>query len=75
MPQIEKSTGVTPTERYLAALCDRTFLNLWHYPSPYKSDGKELCDLMVVFENNVFLFFDRESRVFDRPDKDQHVLW
>jgi uncharacterized protein YchJ len=75
MPQIEKSTGVTKTERDLATLCDRTFLNLWHYPNPYKSDGKELCDLLVVFGNNVFLFFDRESRVFERPDKDQQVLW
>jgi hypothetical protein len=28
-----------------------------------------------VFEDNVFLFFDRESRVFDRQDKDQQVLW
>jgi hypothetical protein len=75
MPQIEKSEGVTATERSLAALCDRTFLNLWHYPNPYKADGKELCDLLVVFESDVFLFFDRESRIFDRIDKDQNILW
>ncbi len=54
-----------PSEQYLSQLCDRTFLNAWAYPNPYKADGKELCDLIAVFENNVFLFFDRESRKFD----------
>ena len=63
---IDKSPGQTPTEQYLSHLCDRTFLKLWSYPNPYKIDGKELCDLIAVFEDNVFLFFDRESRKFDR---------
>jgi hypothetical protein len=63
---IEKSSGHTPTERYLSHLCDRTFLRVWSYANPFKADGKELCDLIVVFENNIFLFFDRESRKFDR---------
>lgn len=72
---IEKSAGQTPTEQYLALLCERTFLNIWSYPNPYKADGKELCDLLVVFENNVFLFFDRESRKFDKPGADIGITW
>lgn len=72
---IEKSTGVTPTEQLLAELCDNTFLKLWTYPNPYKADGKELCDVMAVFENHVFLFFDRESRKFDNKDGDLQVQW
>jgi hypothetical protein len=63
---IDKSVGQTWTEQYLSHLCDRTFLKLWSYANPFKSDGKELCDLIAVFENNIFLFFDRESRTFDR---------
>lgn len=63
---IDKSPGQTPTEKFLSHLCDGTFLNLWSYPNPYKAGGKELCDLIVVFENNVFRFFDRENRKFDR---------
>jgi len=63
---VEKSPGQTPTEQYLSQLCDRTFLKAWSYSNPYKADGKELCDLIAVFENNVFLFFDRESRKFDQ---------
>ena len=62
---IEKSVGQTPTEQYLSHLCDGTFLGPWSYANPFKADGKELCDLIAVFENNVFLFFDRESRKFD----------
>ena len=72
---IQKSIGQTPTERYLAELCDRTFLKLWNYPNPFKADGKELCDLLVVFENHVFLFFDRESRKLDAADKDIFITW
>ena len=63
---IEKSIGQTRTEQYLSHLCDRTFLRPWSYANPFKADGKELCDLIAVFDNNVFLFFDRESRKFDR---------
>jgi len=72
---IEKSPGQTPTEQYLSQLCERTFLNIWAYPNPYKADGKELCDLLVVFENTVFLFFDRESRRFDKPGADSQLTW
>lgn len=73
--QIKKSKGLTPTEEYLSHLCDRTFLGLWSYANPFKADGKELCDLIAVFENHVFLFFDRESRKFDRSDADIQLTW
>jgi hypothetical protein len=63
--RIEKSLGVTPTERLLTELCDRSFLKLWTYPNPYGEDGKELCDLLAVFENEVFIFFDREKSITD----------
>jgi hypothetical protein len=72
---IERSTGQTRTERFLAELCDRTFLKLWCYPNPFKADGKELCDVLAVFEDHVFLFFDRESRKFDAVDKDVGLTW
>lgn len=72
---IEKSTGVTPTERYLADLCDRSFLKLWSYPNPFKDDGKELCDLIVVFENDVLIFFDRESHRLKGDGKNLALNW
>jgi hypothetical protein len=72
---IQKSSGQTPTEQYLSHLCDQTFLGLWSYANPFKADGKELCDLIAIFENHVFLFFDRESRKFDRVDADLRLTW
>jgi hypothetical protein len=65
--KINKSKGTTPSERILAQLCEGTFLNLWSYPNLYKdqgkkggnSDGKELCDLLVVCGNDVIIFSDK----------------
>src|ERR1700733_3070736 len=72
---IVKSPGVTPTERLLAELCERSFLRLWSYPNPYKDDRKELCDLLAVFENHVFIFFDRESLQIDKNAQDAAISW
>ena len=72
---IKKSTGVTPTERMLAELCERSFLRLWSYPNPYKDDGKELCDVLAVFEDRVFIFFDREGRHLDNAESDLGTAW
>jgi hypothetical protein len=60
---------------FLSQLCDRTFLKLWSYGNPFKADGKELCDLLAVFENHVFLFFDRESKKFDGAPADVLLTW
>lgn len=72
---IQKSKGVTRTEKLLAKLCENTFLRLWSYPNPCKENGKEICDLLVVFEDNVFIFFDRESRRFDGANKNTLTSW
>jgi hypothetical protein len=64
---INRSEGVTPSEKYLKKVCDRSFLSLWSYPSVFrdqgrtseKADGKEVSDLLVVFENNIIIFSDK----------------
>jgi hypothetical protein len=72
---ITKSPGVTPTEQLLAQLCDQTFLRLWSYPNPYKDDGHELCDLIVVFDNHVFVFFDREGKQLRKMESNPQLSW
>lgn len=60
--------GTTPSERALASLARKAFLSLWSYPNVFtdegrasgKGDGKELCDLLVVFGNDVLLFSDKD---------------
>ena len=65
-PAIVRSAGGTPSERYLAKLADRSFLNLWSYPNTFidkrnkgKGDGKELCDLLVVCGDHILIFSDK----------------
>jgi len=61
-----RGQGTTASERKLAKLADRTFLNLWSYPNVFidkksgqKGDGKELCDLLVVCGDHVLIFSDK----------------
>jgi hypothetical protein len=70
---ITPAEGVTEAEQYLAKLCKRSFLSIWSYPNVFRDqgrkngigDGKELCDLLVVFENNIFIFSDKDCRFGD----------
>ena len=70
--KIERSDGITPSEKYLKELCDRAFLSLWSYSGIYtdqkqggKGDGKELCDLLVVFEGHIIIFSDKHIKFHD----------
>jgi hypothetical protein len=80
MPEIRRAAGTTASERYLARLADRTFLNLWAYPNVFidkkvrgKGDGKELCDLLVVCGNDVLIFSDK--KIAWPPGDDVEVSW
>jgi len=66
---VEKQDGVTSAERFLARLGTKSFLSLWSYPGVYRDqgkrgngDGKEICDLLVVFGDDVILFSDKDCR-------------
>ncbi|MEK7995527.1 MAG: SEC-C domain-containing protein [Planctomycetota bacterium] len=66
LPVVVRADGATPAERYLQGLCERSFLSLWSYPSLFrdqragaKGDGKELCDLLVVFGDDILIFSDK----------------
>lgn len=73
--------GTTPSERALARLARKAFLSLWSYPNVFtdegrasgKGDGKELCDLLVVFGNDVLLFSDKDCAF--RSDIDVAIAW
>ena len=73
--------GTTPSERALASLARKAFLTLWSYPNVFtdegrandKGDGKELCDLLVVFGNDVLLFSDKDCAY--QSNVDVAVAW
>lgn len=59
MAVIKRGVGFTSTEKNLAALADKIFLNLWTYPNLFGTAGKELCDLLVVCGDDVLIFSDK----------------
>ncbi len=59
VPAYSKSEGLTESERYLKRLCESSFLSMWSYPNLYRTEGKELCDLLVVFEDTLIIFSDK----------------
>jgi len=66
---IEKGIGVTKSEQHLKHLCEDTFLSLWSYPNVFRDqdNGKEVCDLLVVFGNHIIIFSDKECE-FPKTD-------
>ncbi len=75
-PQPPRAEGVTDAERYLKKLCDKTFLSLWSHAGVYRDqgragasgDGKELCDLLVIFDVHIIIFSDKDCRFSDKGD-------
>lgn len=64
-----KSPKVNASEAYLQHLCRRTFLSLWSHPNLFRDqgqvgsgDGKEICDLLVVFGDRVIVFSDKHCQ-------------
>ena len=71
MSAVIRSTGGTASERLLARLAERTFLNLWSYPNVFRDQGrkgKELCDLLVVCGEHVVVFSDKTVPFKDTGD-------
>ena len=75
------SKGVTPSERYLSKLCRKSFLSLWSYANLRTDEGRkngkgvgnELCDLLVVFGNDVVIFSDKYIKF--NQSIDTNVAW
>ena len=73
--------GKTASERYLSELARRSFLSLWSHNNLQsdegrqngKGDGKELCDLLVVFGNHVLVFSDKACAF--QTDLEIDVAW
>ncbi|HBM7638173.1 TPA: SEC-C domain-containing protein [Enterobacter asburiae] len=72
---IEKGQGVNETEKRLIELGNDAFIGLWSYPNVYSDEGysknksgKEVCDLLVVFENDVIIFSDKDIKFHEGID-------
>lgn len=64
---LRTASGKTASESKLLQLARSSMLSLWSIPGPYTNEGlassgsgKELCDLMVIFGDDVLLFSDKD---------------
>jgi hypothetical protein len=61
-------SGFTKEEQFLNELGSRSFLRFWSWPNLFRDqcqangngDGKEICDLTVIFDNEILLFSDKK---------------
>ena len=67
-----RQRGATASEAFLLALCERSFLSLWSYAGIYRkaNDGttKEVCDVLVVFDEHIIIFSDKHCAFGEAPD-------
>jgi len=72
---VQRADGSTKAERYLQRLCERSFLRFWSYPRVFRDQGKgkEICDLLVVFDEHILIFSDKDC-VFPET-ANVHAAW
>ena len=77
---LRTARGTTATEDDLLSLARGSMLSLWSFPNVHTDegrrgtgDGKELCDLMVVFGDDVLLFSDKDCAF--PMEGDLNVAW
>lgn len=67
--------GNTPSEKFVANLCERAFLRLWTHPNPIGKKGKELCDCLIVCGPHVAIISVKEIEYKDTGDKTGWERW
>ncbi len=68
-------SGLTPSEKFVAQLCERAFLKLWSHPNPIGKKGKELCDSLVVCGPHVIIISVKEIEYKDTGDRTGYDRW
>ncbi|MCO4311348.1 YecA family protein [Pectobacterium versatile] len=74
-------SGFTDEEIFLNNLGRNSFLHFWSWPNLFRDqgdsnkdgDGKEICDLTIVFEGDIIIFSDK--RIEFNTAKDVEVAW
>jgi len=67
--------GITTSEKFVACLCQRSFLKLWTHPNPKGKKNKELCDCLVVCGPHVIIISVKENEYKDTGDKTGWERW
>ena len=60
---------MTPSEKYVAELCEKSFLPFWSFLNPIGKKNKELCDVFVVCENTIIIISVKDITVSENSDE------
>lgn len=67
---------MTPSEKYVSELCEKSFLPFWSYPSPLGKNDKELCDVLIICGNDIIIISIKDIQVSDHSDHSvQYNRW
>jgi hypothetical protein len=64
--------SINSSEARLGELTRKTFLSMWAYQNPYFAKGKELCDVLIVFGDDVIIMSDK---LISFGDKEIKIAW
>lgn len=72
---IQRDTSFTESEKLVNELGAKSFLRFWTWPNLFRDQegGKEICDLIVVFGNDILLISDKEIEF--KSEKGELVGW
>ncbi|CAC9973231.1 hypothetical protein [Flavobacterium panici] len=60
---------MTPSEKYVSELCEKSFLPFWSFSNPIGKKGKELCDILIVCENTIIIISVKDIRMSENKDE------
>lgn len=67
---------MTPSEKYVANLCRKSFLPFWSFPNPIGKKNKELCDVLIVCGNYILIVSVKDIQVSNHNDENiQYERW
>lgn len=72
---IQRDTSFTESEKLVNELGSKSFLRFWTWPNLFRDqeNGKEICDLIIVFGNDILLISDKKIEF--NTEKDLEVEW
>ncbi len=60
---------MTPSEKYVSLICEKSFLPFWSFSNPIGKKSKELCDVLVVCEPNIIIISVKDITVTEHFDE------
>ena len=67
---------MTPSEKFVSELCEKSFLPFWSFASPLGKKNKELCDVLVVCNNTIVIISIKDIKVSEHTDENiQYERW